>query len=399
MHLSHLSLENFRNYSRLELDLPPGTAVVFGRNAQGKTNLLESIYYLATSKSFRASSDKEVINWLAQGEEPAYCRLVGLCQRAAGPAEIEIALRLERGELGGGEQLPSLSKRIRVNKVARRAIDLIGQMTVVNFSPQDIEIVDGAPQLRRRYLDVTISQVDSEYCRTLAHYNKVVLQRNHLLRQMRDRRAKGDQLEFWDEEMAKDGAFIAQERRRATEELNELAGEFHRRLTGTAERLRLTYRPGFAWKPALESVTDVMSSPAAALARSLREQMRRLQAREVAQGVSLLGPHRDDLAFVIDQASVTLYGSRGQQRTVALSLKLAESAYLQRHTGEKPILLLDDVLSELDQERRDFVVETIKDGQQVVLTGTELRAVPRALLAEATLLEIAKGAVYERVQP
>ncbi|MCL4464668.1 MAG: DNA replication/repair protein RecF [Chloroflexi bacterium] len=399
MHLSHLSLENFRNYSRLELDLPPGTAVVFGRNAQGKTNLLESIYYLATSKSFRASSDKEVINWLAQGEEPAYSRLVGLCQRAAGPAEIEIALRLERGELGGGEQLPSLSKRIRVNKVARRAIDLIGQMTVVNFSPQDIEIVDGAPQLRRRYLDVTISQVDSEYCRTLAHYNKVVLQRNHLLRQMRDRRAKGDQLEFWDEEMAKDGAFIAQERRRATEELNELAGEFHRRLTGTAERLRLTYRPGFAWKPALESVTDVMSSPAAALARSLREQMRRLQAREVAQGVSLLGPHRDDLAFVIDQASVTLYGSRGQQRTVALSLKLAESAYLQRHTGEKPILLLDDVLSELDQERRDFVVETIKDGQQVVLTGTELRAVPRALLAEATLLEIAKGAVYERVQP
>lgn len=399
MHLSHLSLENFRNYSRLELDLPPGTAVVFGRNAQGKTNLLESIYYLATSKSFRASSDKEVINWLAQGEEPAYSRLVGLCQRAAGPAEIEIALRLERGELGGGEQLPSLSKRIRVNKVARRAIDLIGQMTVVNFSPQDIEIVDGAPQLRRRYLDVTISQVDSEYCRTLAHYNKVVLQRNHLLRQMRDRRAKGDQLEFWDEEMAKDGAFIAQERRRATEELNELAGEFHRRLTGTAERLRLAYRPGFAWKPALESVTDVMSSPAAALARSLREQMRRLQAREVAQGVSLLGPHRDDLAFVIDQASVTLYGSRGQQRTVALSLKLAESAYLQRHTGEKPILLLDDVLSELDQERRDFVVETIKDGQQVVLTGTELRAVPRALLAEATLLEIAKGAVYERVQP
>jgi DNA replication and repair protein RecF len=398
MNLSHLSLENFRNYSRLELDLPLGTAVVFGRNAQGKTNLLESIYYLATSKSFRATSDKEVINWLAQSEEPAYARLVGLCQRAAGPAEIEIALRLEHSELGGGEQIPSTSKRIRVNKVARRAIDLIGQMTVVNFTPQDIEIVEGAPQLRRRYLDVTISQVDSEYCRTLAHYNKVVMQRNHLLRQVRERRAKGDQLEFWDEEMAKDGAFIAQERRQAVEELNQLAGEFHRRLTGTAERLRIAYRPGFAWKPALESVTEVMSGPAA-LARSLREQMRRLQAREVAQGVSLLGPHRDDLTFVIDQANVTLYGSRGQQRTVALSLKLAESAYLQGHTGEKPILLLDDVLSELDEQRRDFVVETIRDGQQVVLTGTELQAVPRALLADAALLEIAKGSVYQRVQP
>ena len=313
--------------------------------------------------------------------------------------EIEIAVRLERGEPPDPQRPVLTSKRIRVNKIARRALDLIGQMTVVNFTPQDIEIVDGAPQLRRRYLDVTISQVDSEYCRTLAHYNKVVLQRNHLLRQIRDRRAKPDQLEFWDEEMAKAGAYIALERRRATEELNELAAAYHRQLTGTAERLRIIYRPGAIWRQDLGNVAEVMSNPAAMMARSLRDQLRRHQVREVAQGVSLLGPHRDDLTFLTDEANVTLFGSRGQQRTVALSLKLAESSYLQRHSGEKPVLLLDDVLSELDEPRRNFLVETIRDGQQVVLTGTDLRAIPKGLLDDASLFEVANGAIRQRVAP
>lgn len=397
MHLSHLSVENFRNYSRLELDLPPGMAILVGNNAQGKTNLLEAVYYLATSKSFRAGNDREIINWLALDQEPAYARLVGLCERATGRVEIEIAVRLERAGPPDPERPALISKRIRVNKIARRALDLIGQMTVVNFSPQDIEIVDGAPQLRRRYLDITISQVDPEYCRTLAHYNKVVLQRNHLLRQIRDRRAKPDQLEFWDEEIAKDGAYITLERRRAVEELNELAAAYHRQLTGTGERLRVIYRPGVVWSHNLDSTAEVMSNPAVLLARSLRDQLRRLQARELAQGVSLLGPHRDDLTFLTDEANVTLYGSRGQQRTVALSLKLAESSYLQRHSGEKPLLLLDDVLSELDEPRRNFVVETIRDGQQVLLTGTDLRAVPRGLLTDATVFAVEKGAICQRV--
>ncbi|MHB1132887.1 MAG: DNA replication/repair protein RecF [Chloroflexota bacterium] len=396
MHLAYISLENFRNYSRLELDLPPGLAVVYGRNAQGKTNLLEAIYYLATSKSFRAGSDREIVNWLALSQEPAYTRLVGRCERRGGVVEIEVAVRLDRGDPTALEQTALTSKRIRINKVARRAIDLIGQMTVVHFTPQDIEIVEGAPQLRRRFLDITISQVDSEYCRTLAHYNKVVLQRNHLLRQIRERHARADQLEFWDEELARAGAFIAVRRGRAVEEINELAAEYHHSLTGTTERLRVTYKPGFDWRPDAAAAAEVMADPTATLARSLREQVRRLQAREIMQGVSLLGPHRDDLAFAIDQANVTLYGSRGQQRTVAVSLKLAESTYLERQGGEKPLLLLDDVLSELDELRRNFLVEAISNGQQVVLTGTELGAIPSALLAQATLLEVANGAVYQR---
>ncbi|MHB1417169.1 MAG: DNA replication/repair protein RecF [Chloroflexota bacterium] len=395
MYLSHLSLENFRNYARLELDLPPGTIVLLGHNAQGKTNLLEAIYYLATSKSFRATSDREIVNWLALEDDQAVARLVGRCQREKGPVEVEIAVRASRAD-NGADDLPTVNaKRIRVNKTARRAIDLIGQVNVVMFTPQDIELVSGAPLLRRRYIDVTISQVDPQYCRTLAHYNRVVAQRNHLLRRIRDRHARNDQIQFWDEELVKAGTAITVQRRQALEELSELAEVYHRQLTGTGERLHIVYRPSIDLDRCLGNAVDLMADPSAAVSRGFQEQLRRLQAREIAMGMSMLGPHRDDLQFLIDQVNVNSYGSRGQQRTVSLSLKLAESSFLNHHTGEKPILLLDDILSELDEPRRRFVVETIKNGQQVLITSTDLHAFPRSFLDEVALLAVENGAVSD----
>jgi DNA replication and repair protein RecF len=264
------------------------------------------------------------------------------------------------------------------------------------FTPQDIGLVTGSPLLRRRYLDVTISQVDHQYVRTLAHYNKVLLQRNSLLRQVRDHHARADQLEFWDEEMVKSGAPLLLRRRRAVEELGELAEGFHRQLTGTSERLRMLYRPSLDVEGVLNGVADVMADPTPTVARAFREQLHRGRGREVAQGMSLLGPHRDDLVFLIDQVNVNLYGSRGQQRTVALSLKLAESSFLQGHAGEKPILLLDDVLSELDEPRRNFLVDTIHNGQQVLVTGTDTHAFPPAFLERATRFDVRAGSI-ERV--
>lgn len=393
MRLTHLSLENFRNYARLEIDLPAGVSVLLGDNAQGKTNLLEAIYYLATSKSFRATSDREVINWLALEQLPAYARLEGLCERASGPVEVEIALRADRSDGQPGESTAGILKRIRVNKSPRRALDLIGQINVVMFTPQDIGLVSGAPLLRRRFLDVTISQIDHHYVRALSHYGKVLLQRNHLLRQVRDRHTKPDQLEFWDEELVKAGTQITLRRRKVVEELNELSESYHRQLTGTGEHLRVTYRPSLDLEAYLEGVADLMADPTPTVARAFREHLRRGQAKEIAQGVSLLGPHRDDLCFLIDQVNVNLYGSRGQQRTVSLSLKLAESAFLQGHSGEKPILLLDDVLSELDEPRRNFVVETIHNGQQVLVTGTDTHAFPAAFLDRATIFAVRAGAI------
>lgn len=397
MYLTHLSLENFRNYARLDLDLPAGVSVLLGDNAQGKTNLLEAIFYLATSKSFRATSDREIVNWLAMETPPAYCRLVGCCERKRGPVEVEVALRVDRPEIGNGDGAKGILKRIRVNKTPRRALDLIGQINVVMFTPQDIGLVTGSPLLRRRYLDVTVSQVDQQYVRALAHYNKVILQRNHLLRQVRDRHARADQLEFWDEEMVKAGTYITLRRHKAVEELNELAEGFHRQLTGTGERLRMTYRPSVEVEAVLNGVAEVLADPSPTLSRAFREQLRRAHAREVAQGASLLGPHRDDLVFLIDQVNVNLYGSRGQQRTVSLSLKMAESSFLEGHAGEKPILLLDDVLSELDEPRRNFVVDAIGNGQQVLVTGTDTHAFPPAFLEKAARFHVRAGAIESGV--
>lgn len=392
MYLKHLSLENFRNYARLELALPPGPSVVVGGNAQGKTNLLESIYYLATTKSFRASTDREVINWLANDQDPAFARLVGTCERERGPVEVEVVVKAERPS-ANGEQSSTTTKRIRVNKAVRRAFDLIGQINVVMFTPQDIDLVSGSPLLRRRYIDVTISQVDNQYFRTLARYNKVVLQRNHLLRHIRDRHTRPDQLEFWDEEMIKSGSSLVVQRRKAVEELNELAEEYHRHLTGTSERMHVLYRPSVDLERFGEGVIDLMTDPQATVERAFREQLHHLRGRELMQGVSLVGPHRDDMVFLIDGMNVNLFGSRGQQRTVSLSLKLAESDYLCRHAGEEPILLLDDVLSELDEARRNFLAQTVRNGQQVILTGTDLHAFPAGLVRGAQVFEVCNGAV------
>jgi DNA replication and repair protein RecF len=322
-----------------------------------------------------------------------FARLVGLCERTRGQIEVEVTVKADRPDLLAADAPALTSKRIRLNKSVRRAIDLIGQINVVMFTPEDIELVSGSPLLRRRYIDVTISQIDTQYCRTLGHYNKVLVQRNHLLRHIRDRRTRPEQTEFWDEEVIKAGTFLTVQRRRAVEELNELAEGYHRQLTGTGERLAVLYKPSVDLERHQADAVNLMADPSATVGRAFREQMRQNRPRELAQGVSLVGPHRDDLQFLIDGMNVNLFGSRGQQRTVSLSLKLAESDYLRRHAGEEPILLLDDALSELDEARRNFVAATVKKGQQVILTGTDLSAFPTRFLGDAQILRVENGAV------
>ncbi|MBI4322471.1 MAG: DNA replication/repair protein RecF [Chloroflexi bacterium] len=404
MYCSHLSLTNFRNYARLELELPTGATVVVGHNAQGKSNLLEAIYFLATSKSFRAGSDREVINWLAPEEETPFARLVARVQRQHAAVRIEIVLKEEGMKVGGsnGVAPPALAKRIKVNNVSRRAIDLVGQVNVVMFTPQDIGLVQGAPQLRRRYLDVTISQVDSHYCRSLAHYNRVLVQRNHLLRQIRDRHGLPDQLVFWDEELVGAGSYIALQRLETVAALNDLIQGIHRKLTGSQERLRIGCH--FSLDSAdgggrLEEL--VAEAPRAASSHAKLEaikdvfarQLRHSQGREILCGLSLTGPHRDDLVFIVDDRDMNVYGSRGQQRTVALSLKLAEAEFMLQKAGEPPILLLDDVMSELDPPRRQHVLATVDASHQVIITTSDLYQFDRRFLSEANLFRVANGSV------
>ena len=378
IHITHLSLTNFRNYERLEFDLPPHVTVLQGDNAQGKTNLLEAIYLLATAKSHRATTERELLKWSVPKEGLEVARLLAQVQKGNGTIQVEIALmgaypRDERASTPPESfEAKLVQKRIKLNGINRRAIDLIGQVNVVLFGSQDIDLIAGAPSLRRRYLDLTNSQVNSRYLRTLQQYNKVITQRNHLLRLIGEHRAQWDQLDFWDRELLEHGSYIIDARKLMVAELEELAQPIHHQLTAGRERLRVTYLPSVG-------------------ATEFQDRLQQVRQREVAQGMSVVGPHRDNLSFLVNDVDMNIYGSRGQQRTIALSLKLAEARFMNSKTDDAPILLLDDVLSELDLTRRQHLLDFVTSQQQVIITTTDLNCFTPAFLAEASLFQVKEG--------
>ena len=387
MRLTHLTLHNFRNYVRLELDLPPGVTLLVGDNAQGKTNLLEAVYYLATSRSSRAGAERELVNWLAVEQEPLpYARLVGHVRRAE--RELTLEITLTRQANNGSRY----RKQIRLNGVNRRAMDLLGQLTAVLFVPEDIALVSGSPSRRRRYLDAMLCQIEPAYCRALARYNRIVTQRNALLRDLRERGGDPAQLTFWDEQLVEHGALLVARRRAALIALDELAGDIHADLTDGAERLRLRYAP---------SVALGDEATAEAIGDAFRRQLLELRQREIPAGVTLVGPHRDEVRFLIHGVDAGVYGSRGQQRTAALALKLAEVHLMRRETGHRPVLLLDDVLSELDGHRRRFLLRWLAstDGpEQTVVTTTDAGVLPLSFLARCRTWRIEGGACVRRAR-
>jgi DNA replication and repair protein RecF len=400
VYLKHLSLANFRNYVRLELELSPGIILIQGENAQGKTNLLEAIYYLSAAHSPYATADRELINWLAEEEELTFTRLVGQMERGRTLQRLEITLLKE---LASETDSHSLKKQIKINGVPKRVLDLIGQLNVVIFLPQDIDLVAGSPSGRRRYLDATICQFDSWYYRALRQYDRVLTQRNHLLRQLQERQGNPNQLHFWDEKLAEDGSYIVARRQDVIAELEELARAIHLELTGQDEHLSLRYEPSIRMPDkyyqiplglGAERRLDIRYSESS-IRESFLEQLREITREEIQRGMSLIGPHRDDLRFLASGVDMGTYGSRGQQRTVVLALKLAEAKLLARETGEQPIMLLDEVMSELDEARRHYLMKAIKNSQQAILTTTHWNAYTPDFLAQATLLRVQEGRIEE----
>jgi len=383
VHLVHLSLHNFRNYVRLELDLPSSVVVLLGDNAQGKTNLLEAIYYLATSRSPYTGTDRELINWLSLDQEPLpYTRLVGRVARGDNSVLLEITVS-QQAENGSRYQ-----KQVRLNGVNKRAMDLLGHLNVVLFVPEDVNLVSGSPSLRRRYLDVMLCQIDSRYCRTLAGYNQIVTQRNALLRDLRERGGDPAQLAFWNERLVEHGAHLIARRREAIDGLDALAQAIHSQLTGGSERLHLRYAPSVEFGEGHPVVTEIQAA--------YQAQLQSLRQREMAAGMTLAGPHRDEMRFTIDDIDAGVYASRGQQRTAVLALKLAEVEMMHHETGDYPVLLLDDVLSELDAHRRRFLLQRVDDGQQqAIITATDLQALPPAFLQGCRLWHVEMGRLAE----
>ncbi len=396
MRLEHISLTNFRNFVRLELDLPAHIVLLQGDNAQGKTNFLEAIYYLATARSPFATADRQLINWLAGEEGTPFARLVAQVERGGDLQRIEIVLLEEPT----AEEPHRCRKLIRINGVPKRVLDLVGQMKVVLFMPQHLDLVAGPPSARRHYLDATLCQLDARYRRSLARYGRILTQRNHLLRSLQERRGDLDELLFWDRKLAEEGAYIMARRQSLVAELDELAQAIHLDLTGGRERLRLRYLPsievpdvGYQMSLELAPTSQPPASGVQRIAEAFLERLRQARGEEIQRGMSLFGPHRDEMRFLVGGVDLGLYGSRGQQRTAVLALKLAELELVRREAGEEPILLLDEVMSELDEAHRRYLMEVISGAQQTILTATDLSDYSPDFLAQATLLRVREGRI------
>ena len=403
MHIDHLSLTNFRNFRRLELAFPPGATLLYGNNAQGKTNLLEAIYYLATTRSQHTAQDNQLLNWEAEeSEDPVVVgRIVARVSDPEGERLLEMRLIQEARGLQS-----SFRREALVNRRKVRLMDLLGNLRVVLFLPQDVQLVTGSPSERRRYMDITLCQTDPVYCRTLSRYNKVLEQRNALLRQIAEEGSGHDVLPVFTEKVAELGGVIFARRASFLAALAREAQRIHyEALTDEREVLRLNYLPRlYNSREAKNNGTDPAvtyanwaewlesASPEAATER-FREALAAARSQDIARGRTTLGPQRDDWAFIVNGRDLGNYGSRGQQRTAVLALKMAEINWMTAETGDTPVLLLDEVVAELDERRRAFLLAYVQQGAQALLTATDPAMFTTAFLKEANLLHVQDGRV------
>ncbi len=417
MQVRRLSLTNFRNYARLELDLPGGVVLLHGDNAQGKTNLLEALYFLATTRSPHASQDQQLINWDAmQTDDPVVVgRLVADVLRPDGPRHLEMRLIVEeRGSWALNGQ-GSFRREALVNRGKVRLMDLLGHLRVVLFLPEDVDLATGPPANRRRYLNITLCQVDADYCRELSTYNKVLEQRNALLRRMAEGQTRNaaDVLQILTEKLIEPGSRVLQRRAVFITEMARLAQDIYfQDLIGGKESLRLGYLPGWsangrqgdAGRAAADQLLregDWLQANAnpAAIAERFAAELAAARPADLARGASTVGPHRDDWAIVVNGKNLGQFGSRGQVRTAILALKLAEIGWMKATTQDTPLLLLDEVSAELDQNRRAallaHVMEQVrgKGTAQAILTSTDPGLFTADFLAEATVMAVREGRV------
>ena len=386
MYINKLHLTNFRNYEQVDLTLERGLNLFVGENAQGKSNLLEAIYLLSTLRSSRASSDTDLVRRGALDSEFPVARLQTEVQRAAGRLNLEVAV------VGRGGESQRVGKRVRVNGLAKRTSDAVGELAAVLFTTLDIEVVAGPPILRRRYLDMMASQVDRGYLRAMQRYQRVLQQRNGLLKRIQSREASSSELGFWNQELAHSGGIIMKGRADALGLLVPYAREQMGRLSDDLETIDLTYRPALG-----DAVENDLPIDEAEWTNRMLRALNEGRPREIGAGVTLFGPHRDDIEVLIDDLPAAAFASRAQLRTAALSLRFAEAAYLQTCLGDEPVVLLDDVLSELDEQRRRGVLDSFAIFQQVIVTTADPDRV-RDVLTTATGRFVVTGGAIGRFE-
>lgn len=398
MQLTHLSLTNFRNFTRLDLDVPGGTVMLVGNNAQGKTSLLEAIYFLATLASFQASSDRQLINFIEARQNLAVARIVADFRRGTENHRLEVRLIQETN---GQTVSTHLRKEMLLDGVKRKSGEVLGQFNAVLFLPQMMGVIEGGPEERRRYLNLALAQVILHYQAALTEYNKALLQRNALLKQLFERNGDLSQLDYWDSQLATYGSQLIHARIRAIQELERLASRTHRELTRANEVLRLSYQPAYDPLPRapgqlalpLDAAIDRSAFTQEQIRNGFLEDLMKLRSEEIARGVTTIGPHRDELRFLVNGIDLGTYGSRGQARSTILALKIAEVAWMNAKSGHWPILLLDEVLAELDTERRFDLLARLNQSEQVLLSTTDLDLFDPDYVKKAVVWRVASGRI------
>ena len=360
MNIRSIELKNFRNYENLEISFDEGTNILFGDNAQGKTNILEAAYMSGTTKSHKGSRDREMIRF---GEEEAHLKTVVV----RGGREYQIDMHLKKNR----------AKGIAIDKIPiKKASELFGILNIVFFSPEDLNIIKNGPAERRRFLDSELCQLDRIYLADLTNYNKILAQRNKLLKDMIYRPSLSDTLPVWDMQLIETGKKIIRRRKQFVDELREIVSDIHYRISGGKEELFLKYEP---------NIDDIF----------FEDELSRAKEKYKKLCQTSVGPHRDYLLFSIGDVDIRKYGSQGQQRTSALSLKLSEIELVRKSISDTPVLLLDDVLSELDSSRKNYLLNNISD-TQTIITCTGLDEFVRNRFTVNRVFEVIAGHVYER---
>src|SRR5512147_1796170 len=399
MHLNRLSLTNFRKFTRLDIDIPQRVVVLVGANAQGKTSVLEAIYFLAAFTSFQTHADRQIVNFYEAKNSPlTVTRLVAEYQRSKSKHRLEARLILEPMGVLNGQRL---RKEVLLDGVKKRIDDIIGHFNAVIFVPQMSQIVEGAPEDRRRYLNLALAQSTPAYARVLSEYNQALTQRNALLKALYERGGNGDQLEVWDEALTRLGAQIILWRIEAVQQIERLASRVHHELTHGSEILRLSYEPAFEPLPKperqlglkMDTIVDRSHLEFNEIRDGFRASLSALRNEEIARGVTTIGPHRDELRFLANDIDLGNYGSRGQVRTMLLSLKLAELNWMKDRTGEWPVILLDEVMAELDLQRRADLLKYVGDSAQVLFTTADLHLFPEDFVTQAEVWQVEGGKV------
>lgn len=369
MYLSELQLDHYRNYDQVDLTFSTDTNVLIGENAQGKTNLLEAIYVLALARSHRTNNDRELIQW-----DQDFARITGQVKRQAGTVPLELSLSHK-------------GKKAKVNHLEQAKLSqYIGQLNVVLFAPEDLNLVKGAPAVRRRFIDMEFGQMSAKYLYNITQYKSILKQRNQYLKQLQRRQTKDlVYLGVLSDQLAAYGAEVTLARRQFLQQMEKWAQKLHQQITKGREVLTFQYQNQVPKAPAMQDAEQLYQ-----LFQTLYAQQ---QSREIEQGTTLVGPHRDDVQFLVNGKDVQSFGSQGQQRTTALSVKLAEIDLMKEQTGEYPVLLLDDVLSELDDLRQTHLLKTFQNKVQTFLTTPSLENVKQDIIATPRVFTVTDGVV------